>query len=89
MDRHTHTLSLSLTHTVPHSATHVRDGTVAEEQVEEAAKLQHDEEDSALFAFELMAGDHPLTKGVVRDTAEDYLKVARSSQCACACLLRR
>jgi len=85
---HTHTHTHTQCHTVPHSATHIRDGTVAEEQVEEAAKRQHDEEDSAWIAFHLMAEDHALTKGVGGDTAEDYLKVARSSQCACACLLR-
>jgi hypothetical protein len=73
---------------VPHSATHIRDGTVAEEQVEEAAKRQHDKEDSARIAFHLMAANHALTKGVGGDTADDYLKVARSSQCVCACLLR-
>ena len=88
-DRRTHTHA----HTHIQSATHVREGTVAEEQVEvseeKAAQRRRENEDSALVAFRLMADDHASTRDVAIDIAEGYLKVARSSPCACACLMRR
>ena len=56
---------------------------------DKAAQRRRDKEDSALVAFRLMADDHASTRNVAIDTAKDYLKVARSSPCACACLMRR
>jgi hypothetical protein len=61
----------------------VREGTVAEEQVEvseeKAAQRRREKADSALVAFRLMADDHASTRDVAIDIAEGYLKVARSS----------